>query len=264
MRMRFVAGANLGKKLMPVRLSLGFQIVSRLLIANSGMKGHVMVHRMIFGVLVLMVGVRSTSAEDKTTERRLPKVLLIGDSIMGGYYKPTSARLKDEAVVTRIDGQGGHTGTGLEKLDSWLGDTKWDVIHFNWGLHDIAYHPPGMKRVEDKVKGKVTTSLEDYERNLDKLVIRLKKTGAKLIWASTTVVPEGDPGRFVGDDKKYNDVAEKIMKKHGVVIDDLYTLSKTFPPKLLGGPGNVHFAGAGYGKLGDQVADAIRAAFKDR
>ena len=196
----FVEGIDLGKKLMPVRLSWGFQIASRLFVANSGMKGHVMVRRMIFGVLLLLVGVISTSAEDKTTERQLPKVLLIGDSIMGGYFKPTSARLKEEAVVTRIGGQGGHTGTGLEKLDSWLGDTKWDVIHFNWGLHDIAYHPPGMKRVEDKVKGKVTTSLEDYERNLDKLVIRLKKTGAKLIWASTTVVPEGDPGRFVGDD----------------------------------------------------------------
>ena len=28
---------------------------------------------------------------------------------------------------------------GLEKLKSWLGKGKWDVIHFNWGLHDLKY-----------------------------------------------------------------------------------------------------------------------------
>lgn len=223
-----------------------------------------MVGRIIFSLLVSLIGVFSMSADDKTAERKLPKVLLIGDSIMGGYFKSTAGRLKDEAVVTRIDGQGGHTGMGLEKLDVWLGDTKWDVIHFNWGLHDIAYHPPGMKRVADKVKGKITTPLDEYEANLNQLVTRLKKSGAKLIWASTTGVPEGDPGRFVGDDKKYNDAAEKIMKKHGIVIDDLYTLSKTFPPALLGGPGNVHFSGAGYGKLAEQVANTIRGSFKER
>jgi acyl-CoA thioesterase-1 len=28
---------------------------------------------------------------------------------------------------------------GLEKMASWLGDGKWDVIHFNFGLHDAKY-----------------------------------------------------------------------------------------------------------------------------
>jgi hypothetical protein len=26
-----------------------------------------------------------------------------------------------------------------EKLDRWLGQTKWAVIHFNAGLHDLAH-----------------------------------------------------------------------------------------------------------------------------
>ena len=56
-------------------------------------------------------------------------------------------------------------------------------------------------------------SLAEYEQNLEGILQVLKATGAKLIWASTTVVPEGEAGRVIGDDVKYNAVASKLMKK---------------------------------------------------
>src|SRR5438270_839998 len=68
---------------------------------------------------------------------KLPRVLLIGDSISIGYTLPTRTLFAGKANVHRIPENGGSTARGIEKIDAWLGTGKWDVIHFNWGLHDI-------------------------------------------------------------------------------------------------------------------------------
>ena len=113
--------------------------------------------------------------------------------------------MKDQAFVKHHRGNAQHTGTGLKKLDQWIGDTHWDVIHFNWGLWDLCYRHPESKVQgnRDKVNGTVTIPLDQCETNLDALVTRLKITGAKLICAHMTAVPENEAGRFVGDDEKY-------------------------------------------------------------
>lgn len=208
----------------------------------------------------------STAAEAVVSDEQLPKVLIIGDSISGGYTQSVARLLKGKAIVQHNPGNAEHTGTGLKKLDEWLGTTDWDVIHFNWGLWDLCYRHPESKLPgkRDKVNGSITTSLEVYEQNLDQLVTRLKKTNAVLIWAHTTVVPEGEPGRIVGDDAKYNAAAQRVMEKHGVAVNDLHALTKEFEPKLFSKPGDVHFSGAGYGKLAQQVATAIEEAIKDK
>jgi len=99
--------------------------------------------------------------------------------------------------------------------------------------------------------------LAQYEKNLEALVLQLKETGATLIWASTTVVPEGEAGRVVGDDVKYNAVAEKIMKKHGIAINDLHALTVSFGGEY-SQPGNVHYNKAGSTQLAEQVAESIK------
>src|SRR3954467_10868139 len=69
----------------------------------------------------------------------LPRVLLIGDSISMGYTLPVREMLKGKANVHRPPANCGPTERGLDQLDKWLGDGKWDVIHFNFGLHDLKY-----------------------------------------------------------------------------------------------------------------------------
>ena len=194
----------------------------------------------------------------------LPKVLIIGDSISIGYTPHVTQMLKGLATLKHHKGNAQHTGTGLKMLDQWIGKTKWDVIHFNWGLWDLCYRHPDSKvqGYRDKVDGAVTSTLEQYEKNLNQLVIRLKKTGATLIWAHTTVVPEGEAGRIVGDDKIYNRVATKMMKEHGVRINDLNTLTKGFPPDRFVAAGNVHYTKDGYRKIAEQVAEKIRTAIR--
>ena len=150
----------------------------------------------------------------------------------------------------------------MDALDTWLGDTKWDLIHFNWGLHDLCYRNPEIKSVgnRDKVNGKQSVPPSLYEKNLEELVLRLKKTGAKLIWASTTKVPEGEPGRIAGNEIKYNQIAEKIMRVHGVQINDLHKLSSSLKPSFFRKPGDVHYTSQGSAVLGNQVAETIAKA----
>ena len=70
----------------------------------------------------------------------LPNVLLIGDSISISYTVEVRKLMKGKADIFRIPSNGKNAAFGLKKLDKWLGKkTKWDVIHFNWGLWDLCY-----------------------------------------------------------------------------------------------------------------------------
>jgi lysophospholipase L1-like esterase len=212
-----------------------------------------------------------TPAQDKggltggdKIDATLPNVLILGDSISIGYTAQVREGLKGRANVLRPKANCGDTPMGLAGIDKWLGTNHWDVIHFNWGLWDLCYRHPESKEQghRDKVHGQLSTSPEDYEKNLEALVLRLKRTGATLIWASTTVVPEGEVGRFVGDEIKYNAIAARVMKKHGIMTDDLYATTKAFPPAMFSKPGDVHFTEQGYAKLARQVVEKIGGVLK--
>jgi len=210
--------------------------------------------------LLAVISCCSAAAADK------PNVLIIGDSISLGYTPYVVKLMKDEANVVHNRGNAQHSGTGVRQLDKWLGDTRWDVIHFNWGLWDLCYRHPKSKVQgrRDKVRGTLTTSLEQYEMNLDQLVTRLRKTGAVLIWANTTVVPEGEAGRKLNDDLSYNAAAARVMQNHDVPTNDLNRLTRSFAPELFTKPGDVHFKSDGYSRLAEQVAASIRTALPRR
>ncbi len=199
----------------------------------------------------------------------LPNILILGDSISIGYTLPVRRMLAGKANVFRpikVGGRGpdncGNTAMGLKNLSRWLGTNHWDVIHFNWGLWDICYRNPAAKNQgnRDKVNGKRSVSPAEYERNLEQLVTRLQASGARLIWASTTVAPAGEAGRWVGDEKKYNAIAARVMERHGIPTDDLYALTLGFAGKFSGGPGNVHFSREGYERIAKQVVVTLDKA----
>ena len=127
--------------------------------------------------------------------------------------------LKTAWALLREDGP---TTKGLANIETWIGKDKWDLIHFNWGLHDLKYMGPNGENLYPKEKGgKPQVPIKAYEENLEKLVIRLKKTGAKLIWRNTTPIPPGSKGRYVGDSIRYNEIAARIMKISSQALFDL-------------------------------------------
>jgi acyl-CoA thioesterase-1 len=188
----------------------------------------------------------------------LPRVLIIGDSISIGYTPFVKQHFKDKANIVHAPGNNESTVRGLEHLDAWLGPKKWDVIHFNWGLHDLKYIDEKAKLV-DISKGKQWVPVEAYEKNLAELVQRLKKTGAKLIWCSTTPVPDGAMGRVPGEEAKYNAAALRVMQAAGVTVNDLCAFVKPQREKL-GKPKDVHYTSAGSEALAAVVSKAIEAA----
>ena len=196
----------------------------------------------------------------------LPRVLLIGDSISMGYTLPVRRALEGRANVHRPAANCGPTDSGLKYIDKWLGGGKWDVIHFNWGLHDLM-HYLGTTAKEARVPHTTANAFrrnspEQYEAKLRELVATLQATGATLIWASTTPIPDSAKGIWKpGDSEIYNQIAAKVMKENNVIIDDLWTFTK---PKLAGiqKEGDVHFLPEGSSLLGSEVARVIEEALQ--
>ena len=195
----------------------------------------------------------------------LPRVLLIGDSISIGYTVGVRELLLGKANVHRPLTNCGPTTKGVKELDKWLGDKPWDVIHFNFGLHDLKYlGPRGQNLADPKGEGShQQVPIADYEKHLKTMIARLEKTGARLIWRSTTPVPPGARGRVVGDSAKYNKVAAKIMKERKITIDDMYSFCMPRLKEIMR-PANVHFTPAGSKVLAKQAVTAITAALKRR
>lgn len=201
----------------------------------------------------------------------LPRVMIVGDSISMGYTIPVREALAGKANVHRVPSNGGPTERGVQYLDRWLGKEHWDVIYFNFGLHDLKWQDAEGKYVPPGT-GSQVAPLPVYEKNLRTIVQKLKATKAKVIFATTTPVPDGAIGRSDVDRKKYNEVAVKIMNEEGVEVSDLaafaegiqskfppyppYDPAKTRPtihPGSIQPPYDVHYTPEGYTLMAQKV-----------
>lgn len=189
----------------------------------------------------------------------LPRVLLLGDSISIGYTVPVRQMLRGQANVHRALTNCGPTTKGLEQLESWLGEAKWDAIHFNFGLHDLKYIDDDGKRVPPE-SGHIQVPIEEYGENLKRIAERLKKTGAKLVFCNTTPVPTGAHGRIPGDSREYNKVAADVIRSiGGIEVNDLFAFCESRLDKIQR-PADVHFTREGSRQLAVQVVSKLREA----
>lgn len=183
---------------------------------------------------------RTTAWDYVKDDPNLLRVLLIGDSISRGYTVATRKVVAGKIKLHRAPANCGSTAVGLRNLDLWLGDGKWDLIHFNFGIHDQRTKP------------------EDYAKRLEQITERLEATGAKLIFANSTPLPEGAEKYQHGACKRLNAVAAEIMERHNIPINDLYGAMLPVLDKYQN-PGDCHFGGEGYVFMGDLVAKRILA-----
>lgn len=174
----------------------------------------------------------------------LPRVLLVGDSITRSYYKEVEDRLAGKAIVARLTTSKSVGDPGLlAEVALVLSQTKFDVIHFNNGLHGWGY------------------TEEDYARALPDLVAAIRKgaPGAKLIWASTTPVRVADKADAIDPKTNRvvarNQIATDLMAKEKITTNDLFRLA-TEKPEWYSRDG-VHFNPKGTAALGEQVAGQI-------
>lgn len=170
----------------------------------------------------------------------LPRILVIGDSISRGCTLPLRHALKGKVNVHRAPQNCSSTEVGIANLDVWLGDGKWDLITFNFGIHDRA------------------ASRADYKTRLAQITRRLRATGAKLVWVTTTPVPESVNEHRKESVDRLNQVADALMKEHSVPILDL---NRAVAPLLdeYQLPENCHFKNEGYVFMGERMAEAVLA-----
>ena len=184
---------------------------------------------------------------EDTGRADLPRVLFIGDSISAGYRGPAMDALKGKAYFAWLCTSKalGHP-VFFDELKLMLGQYKFDVIHFNVGMHGWDY-------TED-----------DYRAAFPKLIALLKEKvpGAKLIWAATTPYRTGAPKFDQFDPKNErvkarNQIAAEFSAREGIPVNDLYSLEENHPEHSKDG---VHFQDEAKITQGKQVAKHIADA----
>lgn len=199
--------------------------------------------------------------------KRTPNVLIYGDSVSIKYTAAVKESLVGKATVTRLFKNGGSSHNFIPNMDMMtktmfqpsleLGwNFKWDLIHFNVGLHDLKY----LKGKHLNKKGVQVSSLDVYKENLVEICNYLKSNypKAKLIFAMTTPVPENAKGRFNGDSVKYNKAAQEVLTAYpDIIINDLYAFTLPHHEEWMQEPGNVHYNKLGFTSQGNEVARII-------
>lgn len=200
------------------------------------------------------------------SKKALPKILILGDSISIGYTPFVKKGLEGKATVIRpYQGNGKPencqgTTSGLVNIDRWIGNTDWDIIHFNFGLHDLKHVNEDSGKNSNDPNDPLQASPGQYEENLRFIVEKLKATKARLIYATTTPYPDAglkplrDPRMY----EEYNRRARKIMVKNNIAINDLEGF---VIPRMasLQKPENVHFTEEGSKALAEEVVKYIKS-----
>ncbi len=214
----------------------------------------------------IATGIELTSIASPTEndDPKLPRLLVIGDSISMNYGKAAKEALRGVVNYHRNEGNSYSSNYGAQYVKYWLGDYKkkgqqWDVIHFNHGLHDLKQSGPDVP---------YAMSLENYKMYLHLIIKELQKSGAKLIWTSTTPVPNdkgGPHGRQKGAELAFNRAAKEVISKYpDIMINDLCGVvhgSEVFDNFRKGS--DVHYYNADERKvLGDAVAEVVKKALQ--
>ena len=137
----------------------------------------------------------------------LPRVLLVGDSICNGYQAGVRGLLNGKMNVSYwISSYCVTSEAYLPLLAIYLNEAKYDVVHFNNGLHSLS------------------TPTVAYEKGVRKALelIRKKQPEAKIIWCSSTPLANDDK---TAKCRELNAAAAKVVAQLGdIATNDLFAL----------------------------------------
>ncbi|KAJ7392500.1 hypothetical protein OS493_012169 [Desmophyllum pertusum] len=190
--------------------------------------------------------------------------LVIGDSISIGYTPWVAKMLGDGYQVQHAPWDQRYGGAldskhGLQCLRIFLQTvmlepTEYDVIIFNFGLHDVNCCGNWPEEY---------TAPVDYAENLNAITSILLSTGAKLGYVLTTPVPYNVT--LNNRVKQYNSIAGHVMKQYPTIATaDLYTRVIDVcgdPPYvsciIAGTQPSPHYTTHGYQYLSERIKDLI-------
>ena len=187
------------------------------------------------------------------TDASLPRVLLVGDSILNGYMGGVIKSLKGRANVDAWVNPYCQSEKFNGLLAEVLANGPYDVVHINLGLHGWQ---PG--RIPQGQFEPLTKAFVE--------VIRRKCPKAKIIWASTTPImvkgkPELDP-ELNPIIVEHNRMAAEVMAGMNVPVNDFY--SRMVGQLELARGNQFHWDAAGSRMLADAASKSIITALAER
>ena len=217
-------------------------------------------------------GSRPAPAQGRT------QYLMIGDSISLGMQSRVFANLTARGFQSsHSPGNAASSNLGAHCVGAWVGKQRWDVISFQFGLHDIAFD---VERI----------SVEQYAKLLARVTAQLvalqRAQGTRLLWVTTTPVPTVpvydqracnntaaclNPPRFDTDVRLYNAAAARVVAEANAAGANITTFDLYTPVlQRCGGrgyancsgfqlPANVHFTSQGWDQLAAWMTQAVLA-----
>lgn len=133
----------------------------------------------------------------------LPRVLLVGDSIVGAHADKVSELLKGSAYCSWLTTSRCLGDPAFEQeLELILRQYKYAIIYFNNGLHGAPF------------------STEQYGEALGRVFKQLVNTGAITIWRATTPInPNADDDAGRQRLQQRNTIAAKYAANYNIEID---------------------------------------------
>ena len=182
---------------------------------------------------------------EETSETKLPRIALIGDSITEGYFRLVQTALKGVALVDYLA-----TSYSIDSdiyntvIRSFVDDSDYTVVHFNYGLHGY--------NVDE----------ETYEARCKALLEYISQRAKVIVGTSTTVLASDLKTENLQWKEKIcvrNECLRKIAEEYALSVDDLNKVSQ----ELLGEnrtSDGVHFSEQGYITLAESVVKSIKKA----
>ena len=173
-------------------------------------------------------------------EKDLPRVLLVGDSITQSIRSHVEGLLKGKAVLTYwVTSYGVVRPEFMAQLEIVLRTHKYDVIHFNNGLHMS------------------NATYEEYRVALERALSLVKRLqpAAKVILATCTPLRDHPEKCYVNRVNEIGcDLAEKLKLD---AVTDLYSLANTFD-RTKAWKDEAHFTPESQKRLAALAAENIR------
>lgn len=181
----------------------------------------------------------------------MKKVTLLGDSIrLLGYGKKVEELLKDEYVIWQPDDNCRFAKYTLRMLFDYKEQIQGsDIIHWNNGLWDVC-NLFGDGKFSD---------VDEYVKNMVRISDILLKITPHVIFATTTPVRDEYPYQNNKDIKEFNEAIVPILKKKGVIINDLFETAYPLRSEIIKDEDLIHLNEKGIDICAKQVADSIKS-----
>ncbi len=177
----------------------------------------------------------------------MKKILLLGDSIRMNYAPYVYRKLSSKAEVVTPEENCRFAKYTLHELPLWLKQFgKPDIVHWNNGLWD-AHHFDGVSAL---------TPVEDYGKDLERILNLLQPIGAKIVFATCTPAHPENPEWDNREIKTYNAAAVKVMEQHGIRVNHLYPVVEGHEDEYITDD-LIHLSREGIQKVGQQVVDVL-------